>query len=210
MTKKKVVEPPKEIICEVAPHLTEGEIIKLEPNEPTGRGVSSVKVRKALSQESLDKLAKARVLAYKKRMELKAERENPRQPEPPVLEEPKIADKDDDEDDEEPNKLKKDKKKKKKKPIIVVEQSSSDSDSSAEQQVVYIKKKKEKKKVGSENPDEQAARATAQATEKQPTQAVAPPEFHYVSPNFVQPRYGYNPSYSQQFRPSQISNRRHF
>ena len=193
MTKKKVIEPPKEVVCEVAPHLTEGDALKVELHDPPRRDDIGVKkVRKPLSQESLDKLAKARDMAYKKRMELKAEREKPA-PEP-VPEEPKPVE--EVVEEEEPDKPKKEKKKKKK-PIVVVEQSSDSSDD--EQQVVYIKKKKEKKKVEIEKPVELVVEPVYE-----------PPPIQYVVPNPVQPRYGYNPAYNQQYNPQKLSNRRSF
>jgi len=199
MGKKKAVElvisptePQKEVICEVAPHLTEGDIVKIEPHDPPRRtDIGVKKVRKPLSQESLDKLAKARDMAYKKRMELKAEREKPI-PEP-ITEEPKPVEEDVEDEPEKPKK----EKKKKKKPIVVVEQSSDSSDD--DQQVVYIKKKKEKKKVEIEKPIEPVVEPVYE-----------PPPIQYVVPNNVPPRYGYNPAYNRPPNQPKLSNRRTF
>ena len=188
MPKKKVVEKePENIICEVAPHLTEGEVLTVEPHDPPRvADVGHKKPRKPLSQDSLDKLAKAREMAYKKRMELKKEREEPKKEviEEPILEEPKPIS----------QPIIKEKKKKKK-PIVVVEQDSSDSED--EQQVVYIKKREKKKIIVQEE----------SIPQQEPVPMYQEPPLTYVVPNPSRPRYGYNIPYN----PTQkFSNRRQF
>lgn len=197
MPKKNIVlKESLNVICEVAPNLTEGEIIKIEPhNPPRVDDVGLKKARKPLSQESLDKLSKAREMAYKKRMELKAEREI-------IKIEPKKEP--NEESEEENDKIittvsdPKKKKKKKKKPIVVVEQSSTDSEE--EQQVIYIKKKE--KKITSESDNKKVI-----IKEEAPV-ITTEPQLQYITPNTQHPRYGYNPSYMAP--QNKFSNRRHF
>ena len=182
MPKKKVaiVEPElNNIVCEIQNMPPKGEpMLKVEPHEPK-------KTRKPLSQESLDKLKLAREAAYKKRLELKAQREGPikQEEEPEVLEEP-VKDI--------PVKTKP-KKSKPKKPIVIMEQSSTDSEE--EQQVIYVKKKSKPKKVALE--EQPLPPPPPQPIIQEPHQ----PQPVYHQPN---PRYNYNPNYTQ------YSNRRHF
>lgn len=191
MTKKKVAiseeDSPNNIVCEIQNMPQKGEaMVKVEPHEP------NKKTRKPLSQESLDKLALARQAAYKKRMELKAQREKP-EPVQEVVKEPETP-------LPSPRKEKKTKSKSKK-PIVIMEQSSSESDE--EQQVIYVKKKSNKKK--SVPAEEQVEQPPPPQLAPQPT-APGPPvpmNYHQPTPTMHQ-RYGYNPNFSQ------FSNRRRF
>ena len=192
MPKKKI---QNEIVCEVKA-MPVGDVAKVEPYDPPRvTDVGHKKVRKPLSQESLDKLKLAREMAYKKRMELKAQKESPETI--PLVSSQSATLKNGDEvvssqsatlengdEVKSDNKLKK---KKGKKPIVIVEQSDSESE---DEQVVYIKRASKKK-------EKQVVIETPQEAPQEP-----PIQFIPTNPQ----RYGYNIPYNAQ----RFSNRRHF
>ena len=158
-----------EIICEVKNMPDRDEsYVNIEPHDPpreTNIGVK--KVRKPLSQDSLNKLAKAREMATKKRLELKAgkeekkievkeerkvekkakkiEEKNPELKVVPKKKKEILAPLEEEEEEEQPKVVKK---KPKKKPVVIIEESGSSSDDN----VIYIKKRSKKKVVVSPTP----------------------------------------------------------
>ena len=210
--KVKVIEPePQEVKCEITEMPEEGEpMVKIEPHNPAKdtADIGVKKVRKPLSQESLDKLAVARQMAYKKRLELKAGKEDVKKIDradkkaekkaikiqakyPDLKIEPNLVKEKEEEEElvipDIPPKVIKNKPKSKK-PIVVVEDETDSSDDG--EQVIYIKKRSGKKKepviTEHSDPAEEPKVASFQA-----------PQIGYKQPtNPMHQRYGYNPFFN--------------